>query len=211
LPEHMKIKRRFLLWLMQTRFYVWLMLHVIPFVRFSMYYTKIEPSIVAIGYKYLEPGDFILAVDKKKLTSLLVPGIFTHAAFCIAKGMYKKAEISEMTHENYHLTTWCRFCNESDRVVIIDNPKWSQRYRNEMVKKDKTFKDCKYDTSFEFGINALYCSEKNYHLDFKRTLGIDTSDLCGLGRKYVSPDDIAHASNARWKWDSDAEKVRQDV
>ena len=52
-----------------------------------------------------------------------------------------------------------------------------------------------YDIQFEFGIEALYCSELIYHADEERRLDVDLSDVANLGRKYLSPTGLFNGDN----------------
>jgi uncharacterized protein YycO len=192
--------RKMLLWIMQTRGYAWLMLKVVPYVRFTTYYTSLRGWKYHSGYKILQPGDILVTVDKRKLTTLLVPGTWTHAAFCITKdGVW---EISEMTHENYTKSCFFDICKEADRVAVY-RPQVDDAYKQKMIDTCKTFVDAKYDLEFELGIKALYCSELVYESDVDDKLGFDLSDIAGLGRPYISPDGITKGKNVKCVWDSD--------
>ena len=84
---------------METSLYSYLLMHVIPYIRFSLYYTSTRGWTYHQGYKLLREGDIILTQDKKKLTTLLIGGEFSHAALCVSKdGIF---EVAEMTHTNY--------------------------------------------------------------------------------------------------------------
>ena len=97
-----KIYKRFIIWIMRTNFYFFFLKNIIPFIRFSTYYTKLKGKQYHKLYSQLEVGDIIVTVDKKKLTSLLIPGEFSHAAMCVSKdGLW---ETSEMTHSDYTKT-----------------------------------------------------------------------------------------------------------
>src|SRR6266498_2616908 len=97
----MNIKRRLILAFMQTSIYRYLLLRVIPFVRLTTYYTSLRGWKCQRGYGLLQPGDILCTVDRKKLTTLLIPGEFTHTAVCVAHACGDKGcewEVSEMTH-----------------------------------------------------------------------------------------------------------------
>jgi hypothetical protein len=74
-----KVKLNFLFWVMKQKWYQWLMINVVPFLRLSTYYAM--PSnenfikwgpLMRRGYKKLQPGDIILTVDKKKLAAKVI-------------------------------------------------------------------------------------------------------------------------------------------
>ena len=92
---------RGVLWLMESKAYIWLASNVIPYIRFNFYYTKIIGTQYKQGYKALSPGHIILSRDHNKLTSLLVGGTWCHASLCVGKGDSSDFEVAEMTHENY--------------------------------------------------------------------------------------------------------------
>ena len=194
--------RRLLVWLMNTRAYGWLLKHVIPYIRFTTYYTSLRGAKYKEGYAKLRAGHIILTLDKKKLTSMLIPGGFAHAALCLSKaaGSY---EIAEMTHTDYTKSYFFDICKESDRVVILKCTDWDAAYTKKVVAKCRTFEDATYDVKFGFGIKALYCSELVYQADFEYRLDVDLEDLAGLGREYISPTGLYHAKNVKVVWDSD--------
>ena len=201
------MKKRFLLWLMQTRLYTYLLLHVIPYVRFTTYYTSLRGWKYLRGYRLLKPGDIILTLDRKKLTTLLIPGEFSHAALCVGKDC--DFEVAEMTHTNYTMSTFFDICKESDRVAVIRCRDWDPAYTQKVIEKCKSFKDAKYDVGFYLDIRALYCSELVFQSDFQYRLQCNLTDLEGLGRPYISPTGLwnayAKGRNADLVWDSDKE------
>lgn len=198
---------------------------VIPFVRFSLYYTSYTGRKHFEGYTLLRPGHIILTVDRKKLTSLLIPGTMTHAALCVAKAsddlgkVYNDAdffEVAEMTHKNYTKSWWFDICKESDRVVILNCNDWDVDFRHKVIAHCKQLTGAKYDVIFQLGVEALYCSELIYECDRRATeaegrssmfhqtrLKVDLSDLAGLGREYISPDGLLFAENVTCVFDSD--------
>jgi len=188
---------------MQTHFYSWLLLHVIPYVRFTTYYTSLRGWVYQRGYALLQPGDIILTLDKKKLTSLLIPGDFSHACLCVDKGV--EWEVSEMTHTNYTKSAFFDICKESDRVVILRCKDWDLDYKLKVIDMCRSFKDATYDTRFDLGVKSLYCSELVYQSDYKRRLQISLEDIEQIGQPYISPTGLSKAKNCEWVWDSDNE------
>ena len=192
--------RKFIFWLMKQKSWRWLLMKIVPYVRFSMYYAKLRGWQYHQAYSVLKAGDILLSVDNKKLTSLLIPGVFTHASFCVSKdGIF---EIAEMTHENFLKSCLFDIFKEADRVVIL-RADWSDDYRESSIARCRTLERCNYDVQFDLGVDSLYCSELVYQSDFRRTLDFDLSDLAGLGRKYLSPDGIYACKNLTVIFDSD--------
>ena len=109
--------KRLVVWLTNTKLWAWLLIKVVPFIRFTTYYTDFRGHQFIIGYKRLQPGDIILTKDKRKLTTVLIGGEFTHAALCVNLG--RPYEIAEMTHHDYTKSFFFDVCKESDRVVIL--------------------------------------------------------------------------------------------
>jgi len=156
------------------------------------------------GYKYLEPGNFILTNDKWKLTGFLIPGEWTHAAFCLYKN--SEFEIAEMTHTDFTRSTFYDICKESTRVTIWECVDWDQEYINEvLIPTCLSFQNTPYDVKFEQGPKALSCSEMIPEMDKQKRLKVSNEDILGLGMLYVSPTGLSKAKNIRCKWDSDNE------
>lgn len=200
------IYKTFLLWLMETEFYAWLLKKVIPYIRFTTYYTSLRGWKYKRGYKLLQKGDILLTKDLKKLTTLLIGGEFTHAALCVGVSPDCEWEISEMTHTDYTKSCFFDLCKEADRVVILRCADWDKDYIDKVIVPTcDSFVDAKYDDDFELGVKALYCSELVYQSDTEKRLKVDLSDLAGIGRPYVSPTDIWQAKNITVIWDSDKE------
>lgn len=223
--------RRFLLWFMNTSFYSWAILKVIPYVRFSMYYTKTRGDKYHEGYHYLEPGMVIGTIDYKKLTGILIPrvtgGILSHAALCVAKrdpkfpdalysfinpleGQGNGIEVVEMTHIHFTFSDFFDVCKESDRVIIFECLDWDDLYKRRVIARALEYREIKYDAKFEHNFRALYCSELILSADTDAGYGtprlkVDLSDLMGLGKPYISPDGLLCAKNVRVVWDSKGE------
>lgn len=213
-----KLYKQFLLALMSTKAYNYLLLHIIPYIRFTTYYTSFRGYQFNRGYKYLQPGDFVLVKDYKKLTGFLIGGTWTHAAQVVDVG--SDWEISEMTHTNYTKSCFFDVCAQADRVAIFRCTKYDWDYiHSTVVPTCRSFTSAVYDTQFDgadrvtalelsLGIPALYCSELVYQSDPERRIGASLEDLAGLGRPYVSPDDLANAPHVTCVWDSDWEKKK---
>ena len=216
-----KIWLESIFWFMKTRFYKWLLLSVIPFMRLSTYYS--EPAnekflkwgaLARRGYKHLEPGDIILTIDNKKLGSAIIGAAtsertndysFTpsHAALCIAKD--EDFEIAEMTHHHFTKSTWEDVCYESTRVVILRCKAWDEYYINKiLIPECLSFENKKYDTSFSMGVEELICSELVYFADKERRLIVDLDPILGF-KPYISPMGLYKSRNCSVIWDSEQE------
>lgn len=196
-----KIKNKFILCLMETSFYNYLLKHVIPYIRFTTYYTSFRGWKYHRGYKLLLPGDIILTQDKRKLTTFLIGGEFSHAALCVSKdGVF---EVAEMTHTDFTRSCFFDLCKEADKVTIIRCYDWDKEYTQRVINKCLTFTDAVYDNEFDFGIKSLYCSELVYQADFERRLNVSLEDLADIGRPYISPFGLYRAKNVEKVWESD--------
>ncbi len=189
------------MWFMRTKFYNWLLKHVIPYIRFSTYYTSMRGWKYHHVYDNIQAGDIILTTDKKKLTTFLIGGEFSHAAVCVSKD--KVWEVSEMTHSDYTKSTVADLCFEATRVVILRCEDFSKAYTKSFVHKVKSFDGVPYDNLFELGVEALSCSELVYEADYARTLDVSLEDVIGIGQLYISPTGLANAKNCRVVVDTD--------
>jgi hypothetical protein len=189
----LKIIPRFKAWLMTTRVYHWLLKHVIPYIRLTTYYTSMRGVKYHAVYDAIQPGDIILSVDDKKLTTFLIGGEFSHAAMCVSKD--KKWEVSEMTHTDYTKSTVSDICYEASRVVVLRCRDFDEKYTQAVVDKCKSFDGVPYDNMFELGVEALSCSELVYEADFERRLDVNLEDVVGLGQLYISPTGLWNSIN----------------
>ena len=192
---------KFKLWLMGTRLYAWSLKHVIPYIRFSTYYTSMRGVKYHQVYAAIQPGDIILTTDDKKLTTLLIGGEFSHAAVCVSKD--KKWEVSEMTHSDYTKSTVADICFEATRVVVLRCKDFDQNYTKDFIGNIKAFEGTSYDVKFELGIEALSCAELVYEGDFRRRLDVSLEDVIGVGQLYISPTGLANAKNCTVVIDTD--------
>ena len=186
---------------MGTSFYGYLLKKIIPYIRFTTYYTSLRGWKYHRLYKELQVGDVILTIDKKKLTTILIPGDFSHAAMCVS--LDGNWEISEMTHNDYTKSTFFDICKESDRVVIMRCKVCTKEQINKAVDCCKKFEGSVYDNSFSLGIKALYCSELVYQSYQNNLIKANLEDLVGLGRRYISPNGLYTAENLYVVIDSD--------
>ena len=199
-----KLRNKILLWFMETKLYNYLVIQVVPYIRFSLYYTSFKGWKYHQGYALLRPGDIILTQDKKKLTTLIIGGEYSHAALCVSKnGIF---EVAEMTHTHYTKSCFFDICHEADKVAILRCYDWDQEYITKVIEKCNTFEDALYDNQFKIGIKTLYCSELVYQADFERRLIVNLEDLAGLGREYISPFGLYQAKNVDIIWTASAAK-----
>lgn len=194
------LKTRLLLVLVQTSFYRFLVLNILPRIRFSTYYTKMRGWKYHDGYDRLLPGDIILTKDKKKLSTHIIGGEWAHAGICISRNTV--FECAEMTSRGFTKSTFADMCFEADRVRIIRCRDWDQDYIKKVIKKCLEFEDADYDVSFSFNNDFLYCSELIYESDFERRLDVSLEDLALLGNPYISPTGLNNAKNVDIVWDS---------
>ena len=197
------MKTKIILWLMQTKLYKYLLKYVLPFIRFTTYYTSFKGTKYHVGYNKLEPADILVTVDRKKLTTLLIGGEFSHAAFCVSKDQV--FEVAEMTHEDFKKSCFFDICKESDRVVILRCPLWDDEYKRQVIDRCRTLEKSTYDVQFDLGIKSLYCSELIYHSDFMKTLELNLDDLAGLGKPYISPEGVYKCKRLKVVWDSQSD------
>ncbi len=199
----MNLKRILILRLMETKVYKYFLKNIIPYIRFSMYYPKLRGFEFEEIRKVIKPGDIILTVDKRKLTSFLIPGEFSHAALFL--GFKNLFQVAEMTHEDFTKSFLFDVCKQSDRVLVLRCQAISNDldYIFRMTRYCLSFENAKYDSSFSLGVNALYCSELIYQSDFEKRIEYDLSDLAGIGQSYISPDGLLQAHNCYCVYDSD--------
>ena len=190
-------KTRAMLWIMETWVYLWVAEHIVPYIRFRMYYTDIRGDRYKQGYQLLQPGDIILAGDKWKLTTLMIGGEWCHAALCVAKGDDVEYEIAEMTHMNYTKSHFYDVCREADEFCILRCTVWDQDYINDiLIPTCKSFEHARYDYAFTYGLVTLYCSELVVASDIESRLTVDTS-VQSLGREHVSPTNLWESPDVR--------------
>ena len=183
-------RRRFLLYIIETKTYAYLLKHVIWRVRITTYYTNFPGWKYHWIYKRIQPGDIILATDAKKLTSMLIPGEWTHAAVCVSKN--QRFEVAEMVHTGFRKSTVSDICYEATKLVIL-RPRFDDVYRRRFITNVLNLDGADYDIKFDLGVKGLYCSELIYQADTEHRLGISLDDLAGLGKPYVSPTGILNA------------------
>ena len=201
MPWYKKIWSRFAFWVMESSAYEWVLYYIVPFIRFSFYYTSLRGNHYRAGYAVLQAGDIILTRDNWKLTSFIIPGHLIHAALCVEKGG-DDFEVAEMVRTGYRKSEFYDVCHEADHVVILRCRDWDQEYIKQVVETCRSFDGLSYDIKFELGIKSLYCSELIVASDPEKRLIVSYEDLIGLGRPYISPMGIYKAKNVDVVWDS---------
>lgn len=203
--------KKLLLSFMKSKFYKWLILKIIPFIRLP-YYPSLRGEKYHSGYLLLSPGDILLSIDKKKLTTLLVPGEFTHASFCVGKGnkMFPGYEVIEADHKGVIKSYFFDICKEADRVVILRCDDWDETYKKELIHNAIALVGLPYDTEFDITSKNPYCAEIIYHIDYKKTLKLKLEYIKSIDRFYISPDSLYRTENLRIVWDSDGNQITRD-
>ena len=203
LPCLKKAWSKTVLWLMESLLYRWVLRKIIPYVRFSFYYTSMRGQRYLQGYSVLRPGDIILSRDNWKLSSFLIPGDLVHASLCVGKAEVSGSfEIAEMVGTGYRRSEFYDICHEADRVVILRCKDWDDLYVKQVIEACLSFDGADYDIKFDLGIKTLYCSELIVASDTEKRLQVSYADLIGIGRPYISPMGIYSAKNVDIVWDS---------
>jgi hypothetical protein len=211
-----QIKLHLVLFFMDSWLYKSVLQKIIPFIRFSLYYTSFRGWKYHKGYALLQPGDIVLSVDTNKATSAIISKAtaaeggrkraLVHAGLCISKD--GKFEIAEMTHNNYTHSCFFDFCKEAERVVIIRCNEFTPEYIEKILIPKATsdkFKAAKYNWAFRWTSEDLYCSQLIYRADAAHKMDVDIGDLIGLGVPYISPEGLYNMKNGTKVWDSDSE------
>lgn len=179
----MKIK----MWIKKKllRFFVvqWLLTKVLPKIRFSLHRPKMNAEKYAVFYRALRPGDLVFSVDRSKLSTFLIGGKWSHV------GIYVDHDnIVEAVYPLVRFVHPLDFCFDAD-CVGVGRPKYngSEGAIYEATLKAATYVGRHYDTLFEPGTEALYCSELVSNVV---GLQVDRSDEVGLGQDYVTPDEV---------------------
>lgn len=200
--------KKIVLWLISTKLWSWILLDVIPYIRFSNQPTKIRGRVYNEGYKLLQLGDIIVSRDNKKLTTWLITGKsgWTHASLCVGKKEWPrtdKVEVLEMDRKGMVQSDFFDICHEADRVAIYRCRDFTPEYIQKVINKCWTFMPVPYDVTFSMGVEALACSEMVYWADFDHIIQCDLTDDAHVGKPFISPNGLAAAKNVEKIWDSD--------
>lgn len=187
--------RRVLRWFLKSFFVQWFLIKILPRVRFSFEPPKMDGKQYFDFQSFIPRGAILFSTDRSKLAGMFIPGKWDHAAIYIGGG-----KLIEAHQPSVRMSTIFDFCHTSDFVGIGYFP-----FENldDVIDTAKSCIGKPYDTFFEPGKEALYCSELIAALDPENKMGFDTSDVVGLGMPYVSPDDLWKAKNIRQIFDGE--------
>lgn len=198
--------KQFLIWLISTKFWSWLLLDVIPYIRFSNQPTKIRGHIYNQGYAVLKAGDVILSRDNKKLTTWLITGKtgWTHASLCVGKLMPTDigCEVLEMDRKGQVQSDFFDICHEADRVAIYRCTDFTEDYIPKVIARCLSFKNVAYDVTFSMDPTKMACSEMVWDADFENRMKVDLTDDAHIGRPFISPNGLSKGKNMTLVWDS---------
>lgn len=198
-----KIYRKFMFWLMQSDFWAFVLLTVLPKLRWSNEYSEIDGKAYNKGYDLLQSGDIILTYSANQASSA-VPGRFSHAELCLTKD--RKIETVGMTRFGFSEHTFFDVCKTSDRATIVRIKSWrTNKYISRLIAWCQEWRGAVYDQEFKLGNKALYCFELIYESDKLRLAEFKLDDLLGLGREYISGEGIINSPHATVIWDSAGE------
>lgn len=169
-------------WILRVRIVQWVLTVLIPKIRFSVKPPKMTGGVFAEFSNILRPGDLVFSSDRSKLSSWLIPGEWDHVGIYIGN-----SEIVEAVQPFVRITSTFDFCHSSDTVGVA-RPAWKNpRY---VMNVAKSTVGRPYDTFFDRGNEALYCSELIALIDAQNELNLDHSDEVGMGGEYVTPDEV---------------------
>lgn len=204
--------RQIMFWFLQTEFYYFVVKRIIPYIRFTIYYTRFRKFAFARLYSQLKPGDILLSIDYQKLTTKVIGGDWSHAAICVGVGI-NKTEIVEMTHNDFNETDFHKFCSESERVRIkrVNDTDWDVvRFISNVWKQEDSLynvgfiaKEKKDPRKNKTLVNKHghkvhkfnYCSQLVTEADDLNIIKCNWEDLAGLGVPYISPTGLDKATN----------------
>lgn len=175
------MKTKFLLWLMGTRFYRFLLKYVIPQIQFFSA-TGPSYSFKESMRRTMRAGDVVLTKSSFHLTNLLIGGRFSHAAIVVGPD-----KIAEMTSNDFDVRSVDEFSKHCTKISLLRLHTNDQAYATQMAINAMSFSDRDYDYRFTLGVDALYCSELIYQSDTEKRLQCDLTDLVGMGTQYISP------------------------
>lgn len=200
------LKRKIAYAIVASEFYTNLLEKVIPYIRLTTYYPRFPRFKFQSLYDMVQVGDILLTNDYRKLTTLLIPGDWAHAAIVVGKGI-DKIEVVEMTHVGFHKTDIHKVCAESERVRIkrVNDPRWDaekfvenawkhegSKYNFAFLAKEK--KDPRNKNGDKMH-RSNYCSQLVTQADEDNILDVNWDDLAGLGVPYISPDGLDKGKN----------------
>jgi hypothetical protein len=201
-----RLKRKLAYAIVGSHFWSNILEKYIPYIRFTTYYPRFPRFKFQIFYSEVQVGDILLTVDYRKLTSILIPGDWSHAAIVVGKGK-GLIEVVEMTHKGFYETDLHKVCSESERVRIkrVVDPRWGvdkfitnvwkhkgSKYNYAFLAKEKLDPRNKNGDKIH---PTNYCSQLVTQADEDNILDVNWDDLMGLGVPYISPDGLDKGKN----------------
>ena len=201
----------------KTAPYKYFVRHVLP----KMQWRKKRYSKSYMNFKYLQlvqelnvhfkdvryaPGVVISTRDSSRVSGLVVPTDLDHTAL-ISCWDEKESDfkIVQALADGVVETYLQDLLVDCEGFVAHVGAKWGYDYRLHMVEIARSFIGKPYDSEFQFGVEALYCSEIVYLADKEKIVKYDTSDLAGIGTKYISPKGITEGVGMLKLFDSEIE------
>lgn len=195
----MKNKLRYII--IGNKLVQWLLLKVIPKIRLSTGYGRTSWDDYSAILERALPGDIIFSADRAKISTLLIPGDWSHVGI-VAEKHECKCKIVEAVPEGVRITDLYSFCQTSDEVMLmrpyplsrslVENQEMFDRIMRDRALFAKSLVGRSYDALFSRNNQALYCAEL-VHEVWGGFCRFDWSDFLGLGHPYLTPDGIAES------------------
>lgn len=176
-------------WVMSTWVMQWVIKFVVPKVRFTVTPPRMNSGQYSAFEQSIQPGDLVFSVDRAKLSTVLIGGSWAHVGIVDSDKMIVEAHFpkSRRIHP-------AEFCFTSD-VVALARPE-STWVAEKLARRAKNLIGYPYDTFFQEGDRALYCSELVKQADYENELGFSPDADAGYDRtKIIKPDDLYMAEN----------------
>ena len=173
-----------------------MLLKVLPKIRLSTAYGGLTGEEMVRLRQVIRPGDIIFSRDPHKITTLLIPGQWSHVGivvddFMVVEALPGKGVVASYLHD---------FC-QSAREVALARPYLDNRSTPDLRIKgaiDRALDSIgtKYDGMFTIGPKALYCAELIDHA-YRDSIQFDWSDVWGIGMPYLTPDGVFDGYDVR--------------
>lgn len=177
----------------RLRFYLLKLLY--PFMKFAAKLGKPEPKVTAEFYyelvDKLEVGDILLSKEDLKLTNVLIPGFWSHAAIYAEKNYVVEAIGSGVIK-----TPLVQWVLSKDHIMVLRMKNVSKELRERAGQFSLDHVGEGYDYEFSSGNQAWYCAELAYFV-YDEVMG----DGCPFklqetfGVPTVTPEDFAQAKD----------------
>lgn len=137
----------------------------------------------------IRPGDIIFSRDPHKLTTLLIPGEWSHVGivvddFMVIEALPGKGVVASYLHD---------FCRSAREVCLarvnLDGNSEPDEIINAAIKYAWNRIGTPYDGLFHSGPQALYCAELVANC-YASSVIFDWSDMWGIGMPYLTPDGV---------------------